>query len=100
MSSDSSEPISSPTPKTPPSLRVLFSVVVVDLIGFGIVIPILPFWAERYGASGLWLGVILASHALMQFLLAPTWGRLSDRIGRRPVMLVTILGTAVSLLAP
>lgn len=85
--------------RSQPRLTVLFSVVVVDLIGYGIVVPILPFWAERYGASGFFLGLILASHALMQFLLAPTWGRLSDRIGRRPVMLVTIAGTAFSLLA-
>ena len=81
-----------------PRLAVLFSVIVVDLIGFGIVVPILPFWAERFGANGFMLGMILASHALMQFLLAPTWGRLSDRWGRRPVMLITIAGTAVSLL--
>jgi DHA1 family tetracycline resistance protein-like MFS transporter len=85
----------STTPR--PSLSVLFSVIVVDLVSFGIVVPILPFWAERYGASGFMLGVILASHALMQFLLAPTWGRISDRIGRRPVMLLTIAGTALSL---
>ena len=98
MSIDSPERDPAESPKTPPSLRVLFSVIVVDLIGFGIVIPILPFWAERFGASGFWLGVLLASHALMQFLLAPTWGRLSDRIGRRPVMLITIAGTALSLL--
>lgn len=78
-------------------LSVLFSVIVVDLIGFGIVVPILPFWAERYGASGAVLGVLLASHALMQFVFSPIWGRLSDRIGRRPVMLVTIAGTALSL---
>lgn len=82
-----------------PGLGVLFSVIVVDLIGFGLVVPILPFWAERYGASGLTLGVLLSSHALAQFLFAPIWGRLSDRLGRRPVMLVTIAGTAVALLA-
>ncbi len=93
MSTDSPAQSSAPRPK----LGVLFSVIVVDLIGFGIVVPILPFWAERFGASGLMLGMILASHALMQFLLAPTWGRLSDRIGRRPVMLITIAGTALSL---
>lgn len=80
-----------------PALRVLFSVVVVDLIGFGIVVPILPFWAERYGATGAWLGVLLASHAAAQFAFAPVWGKLSDRIGRRPVMLVTIAGTSVAL---
>ncbi|MCP4904740.1 MAG: MFS transporter [bacterium] len=72
--------------------------IVVDLIGFGIVVPILPFWSERFGASGTTLGALLASHATMQFLLAPLWGRVSDRIGRRPVMLVTIAGTALSLL--
>ena len=81
-----------------PSLSVLFSVIVVDLIGFGIVVPILPFWAERFGADGSTLGLLLASHAGMQLLGAPIWGRLSDRIGRRPVMLITIAGTAVSLL--
>lgn len=79
-------------------LAVLFSVIVVDLIGFGIVVPILPFWSERFGASGGELGLLLASHAAMQFLFAPLWGQLSDRIGRRPVMLVTIAGTALSLL--
>jgi MFS transporter, DHA1 family, tetracycline resistance protein len=79
-------------------LAVLFSVIIVDLIGFGIVVPILPFWSERFGANGVTLGLLLASHAAMQFLFAPAWGRLSDRIGRRPVMLVTIAGTALSLL--
>ena len=83
----------------PKGLGVLFSVIVVDLVGFGLVVPILPFWAERYGASGAMLGVLLASHAAAQFLCAPLWGRLSDRIGRRPVMLVTIAGTAVALFA-
>ncbi|HPG28549.1 MAG: MFS transporter [Spirochaetaceae bacterium] len=78
-------------------LLVLFSVIVVDLIGFGIVVPILPFWAERFGADGTHLGWIVACHAGMQFLFAPVWGRLSDRIGRRPVMLLTIAGTAIAL---
>ncbi len=80
------------------SLGVLFSVIVVDLIGFGVVVPILPFWSERFGASGALLGLLLASYAAMQFLFAPVWGRLSDRVGRRPVMLITIAGTALSLL--
>ncbi|MFP6654108.1 MAG: MFS transporter [Myxococcota bacterium] len=79
-------------------LGVLFSVIVVDLIGFGIVVPILPFWSDHFGANGFVLGLLLASHAGMQFLFSPIWGRLSDRIGRRPVMLVTIAGTAISLL--
>ncbi len=80
------------------SLFALFSIVVVDLIGFGIVIPVLPFYAEAYGASATVLGMLLTSYAIMQFAFAPLWGRLSDRIGRRPVLLVTIAGTALSLL--
>lgn len=79
-------------------LGVLFSVIVVDLIGFGIVVPILPFWSDHFGANGAMLGLLLASHAAMQFLFSPIWGKLSDRVGRRPVMLVTIAGTAISLL--
>ncbi len=81
-----------------PRLSVLFSVIVIDLIGFGIVVPILPFWSTRFGASAFELGLLLASHAAMQFLFSPVWGRLSDRIGRRPVMLMTIAGTALALL--
>jgi len=60
--------------------------------------PILPFYAREYGASGTVLGLILASYAAAQFVFAPIWGRLSDRIGRRPVMLLTIAGTGLSLL--
>ena len=91
--------MSESAPETHPArLGVLFSVIVVDLIGFGIVVPILPFWSTRFGANGFELGLLLASHAAMQFLFSPVWGRLSDRIGRRPVMLVTIAGTALALL--
>ena len=82
-------------PRSP--LFVLFSVVIVDLIGFGIVIPVLPFYAESLGASAAVLGLMLSAYAAMQFLFAPFWGRLSDRIGRRPVMLVTIAGTSGAL---
>jgi multidrug resistance protein len=71
---------------------------VVDLVGFGIVMPVLPFWAREFGASGATLGLLLTSYAAAQFLCAPLWGRLSDRIGRRPVLLATIAGTALSLL--
>jgi multidrug resistance protein len=79
------------------TLPVLFSIIVIDLIGFGIVLPVLPFYADEYGASGLVLGVLFTSHAAMQALFAPIWGRLADRVGRRPVMLCTIAGTAISL---
>jgi len=79
------------------TLPVLFGVVIIDLIGFGIVLPILPFYAKAYGASGFVLGLVLATHAAMQFAFAPVWGRLSDRIGRRPVMLLTMAGTSLAL---
>lgn len=79
-------------------MATLLAVVVVDLIGFGIVMPVLPFWARTYGADGTTLGLIQASYAAAQFVFAPIWGRLSDRVGRRPVLLATISGTAVSLL--
>ncbi|MCP3983127.1 MAG: MFS transporter [bacterium] len=79
------------------SLAILLSVVIVDLIGFGIVMPILPYWATDFGADAWTYGLIQSSYALAQFAFAPLWGRLSDRIGRRSVMLVTILGTSLSL---
>lgn len=60
--------------------------------------PVLPFWAREFGASGTTLGLLLTVYAAAQFACAPLWGRLSDRIGRRPVLLLTIAGTALSLL--
>jgi DHA1 family tetracycline resistance protein-like MFS transporter len=74
-------------------------VVIVDLIGFGIVMPVLPFYAVEFGASATVLGLLMMVYAAAQFVFAPLWGRLSDRIGRRPVMLMTVAGTAFSLLA-
>jgi multidrug resistance protein len=81
------------------ALPVLLGVVVVDLIGFGIVMPILPYLAREHGASATELGLILSGWAAAQLVCAPLWGRLSDRVGRRPVLLATIAGTALSLLA-
>lgn len=80
------------------SLWILFSVVAVDLIGFGIVVPILPFYAEQYGANGAILGLLLTSYAAMQFLFSSFWGKLSDRIGRKKVILLTLVGSSFSLL--
>jgi MFS family permease len=74
-------------------------VVIVDLIGFGIVMPVLPFYAKEFGASATVLGFLMMMYAAAQFVFAPLWGRLSDRIGRRPVLLMTVAGTALSLLA-
>ena len=79
-----------------PSLLVIFLTVFIDLIGFGIVLPILPKYGERYGAHGWQIGLIIASFSIMQFFFAPFWGKLSDRIGRRPVLLLGNFGSAVS----
>ncbi|MFQ5416330.1 MAG: MFS transporter, partial [Myxococcota bacterium] len=84
-------------PRHKATLPVLFSVIVIDLIGFGIVLPVLPFYADAFGANALVLGLLLTSHAAMQAIFAPLWGRLADRVGRRPVMLWTIAGTCGSL---
>ena len=79
------------------TLPILFSVIIIDLIAFGIVIPVLPAYAKDLGESALMLGVLLATHAALQFVFAPIWGRLSDRVGRRPVMLFSMFGTAISM---
>lgn len=71
-------------------LVILFITIFFDLVAFGIVIPILPIYAEDLGASGTLIGVIMGSFAFMQFFFAPFWGNLSDRIGRRPVLLASI----------
>src|SRR5262249_25777397 len=79
-----------------PSVLIIFLTVFIDLIGFGIVLPLLPLYNRDLGASGFLIGVIQASFSAMQFLFAPGWGRLSDRIGRRPVLLVSTAGAAIS----
>ncbi len=73
-------------------MPVLFLIVVVDLIGFGIIIPLLPFYAEHYNASPAEVGFLMAIYSITQFISAPLWGRLSDRIGRKPVLLGSMLG--------
>ncbi len=84
--------------KTLAALPVLFSIIIIDLIGFGIVLPILPAYAKHLDASPAVMGSLIATHALFQFIFSPIWGRLSDRVGRRPVILVTIFGTSLALL--
>lgn len=79
-------------------LGIVFTTVLIDLIGFGIVLPILPLWAEDFGASPVQIGLITASYALMQIIFAPVWGHLSDRHGRRPVILISLAGSVVASL--
>ena len=90
------------SPRTPDSSRsavlAVFLAVFIDLIGFGIVLPLLPSYAARMHVTDVRIGMVVASFSLMQFLLAPWWGRLSDRIGRRPVLLVGLAGSSLSYL--
>jgi len=74
---------------------IIFFTVLIDLIGFGIILPILPFYAQRFGAAGLGYGGVIGVFSLMQFVATALLGKLSDRIGRRPVLLTTMLVNAV-----
>ncbi len=100
-----SSPYSSPSTSSPetsasPSvtakkttLLIVFVVVFIDLLGFGIVLPLLPRYGAVFNASKMQLGLLMASFSAMQFVFAPIWGALSDRIGRRPVLIVGLLGS-------
>ena len=77
-------------------LATIFLTVFVDLVGFGIVLPLLPTYSKSFGASGLMVGIIMASYSAMQFLFAPVWGAWSDRVGRRPALLLSTAGAASS----
>ena len=86
---------SAPASASKPSLFVVFLVVFIDLLGFGIVIPVLPRYGDVFAASRPMLILLMSSFSAMQFIFAPLWGRLSDRIGRRPVLLVGLLGSTL-----
>ena len=79
----------------PKGYWTIWSTVALDLIGFGIVVPILGVYAERFGASGYAVGWLFATFSLAQLIFAPLLGRLSDRIGRKPVIVISLIGTAV-----
>src|SRR5436853_4148390 len=80
------------------SMPILFLIVFVDLVGFGLIIPLLPFYAERFGASPQVVTILLAIFSLMSMISAPLWGRISDRIGRRPVLMASMLAAAFAYL--
>jgi len=77
-------------------LVVIFITVFIDLVGFGVIIPTLPFIARNFGASAAEIGLLMSIYSFMQFLFSPFWGSVSDRIGRRPTILITLIGSALS----
>jgi MFS transporter, DHA1 family, tetracycline resistance protein len=79
-------------------LAVLFAAVLVDMMGFGIVLPLLPFYAESMHASPLEITILVASYSAMQLLAAPLWGRVSDRKGRRPLLIAGLFVSSFSYL--
>lgn len=94
--------MTSAAPPQPPSrsaLFVLFGVVFINLVGFGIVIPLLPFYGQTLDAPPWQVALMFSAYSLGQFVAEPFWGRLSDRIGRKPVLMITILANAVGYLA-
>lgn len=100
MSTEPAKPLSKA------ALFLVFVVVFIDLLGFGIVLPLLPIYGDTYVASvlpkdaskalhGIILGLLMSTFSVMQFLFAPAWGKLSDRIGRKPVLLLGLFGSVV-----
>lgn len=75
----------------------LFFTMVVVMIGFGIVIPIMPFYIEHFGAGGTEMGIMMASFSIAQFIASPLWGNLSDRYGRKKILLIGVMGNAVTM---
>ncbi|GIN84528.1 tetracycline resistance MFS efflux pump [Heyndrickxia sporothermodurans] len=77
-------------------LPILFLIMFLVMVGFGIIIPVIPFFAKEVGATPTELGLLMGVYSFMQLISAPFWGRVSDRIGRKPVMMIGILGLAIS----
>ncbi|GIN37327.1 MFS transporter [Heyndrickxia oleronia] len=79
-------------------LPILFLIMFLVMVGFGIIIPVMPFFAKEMGANPTELGLLMAVYSFMQLISAPIWGRVSDKIGRKPVMMIGILGLSVSFI--
>ena len=82
-------------------MGIVWLVVFIDLLGFGIVLPVMPRQAELYlsdlfpGGAGVVIGILFSIFSLMQFMFSPVWGRVSDRIGRQPVLIISLIGSVV-----
>ena len=80
-------------------LIILFVTIFLDLLGFGLIIPLIPIYIQHYGGKPWTGGALLACFSLMQFIFSPIWGRTSDRVGRRPMILLSLIGSAISFMA-
>ncbi|HYX24791.1 MAG TPA: MFS transporter, partial [Thermoanaerobaculia bacterium] len=76
----------------------VFLTILLDLIGFGMILPLLPFYAQTFKATPVQIGLLFSSYSLTQLLFAPLLGRLSDRVGRRPILLASITGSVAAYL--
>jgi multidrug resistance protein len=79
-------------------MGIIFLTIFIDMVGFGIVIPVLPLYAETFGASAIQNGLLVAAFSFAQFFAAPVWGKISDRTGRKPVLFISLLGTCVGFI--
>jgi DHA1 family tetracycline resistance protein-like MFS transporter len=86
----------SPARQSKSPLLVIFTTVFLDLVGFGIIIPLVGIYGKHYGASFFELAILGSIYSLMQFFFSPIWGRMSDRVGRRPILLMSLLGSTLS----
>lgn len=84
--------------RSTPSTAIIFFTVFIYLLGFGIIIPIMPMLSRQFGASALETGLLMSSYSFMQFIFAPFWGKLSDKIGRRPILVYCLLGECLCYL--
>ncbi|MCB0062481.1 MAG: MFS transporter, partial [Caldilineaceae bacterium] len=78
------------------AMTILFLTMFIVMVGFGVIMPILPFYAESMGATATDLGLLFAAYSVVQFLFSPIWGQMSDRVGRKPMILVGLVGFGVS----
>src|SRR3954454_21044143 len=80
------------------ALRIIFLIVLADLLGFSVIIPLLPFWAKRYHASDLQIGLLFSIYSFCQLIGSPILGMISDRSGRRPVLILSQIGSVLGFI--
>ncbi|MCK5343609.1 MAG: MFS transporter [Candidatus Heimdallarchaeota archaeon] len=80
------------------NLTILFFTILIVMMGFGIILPILPFLIEKFGASGKAMGLLMASYAVAQFIFSPIWGKISDKYGRKPILIIGVFGFGLAMM--